>query len=201
MIAVIDYDAGNIRSVVNAFASLGAEVCVTSDPEKIKSAERVVLPGVGDFGDAAGKLREYGLEDTILQLTDSDKPFLAICVGLQLLFEESEESPGAKGLSVLKGRIKRIPAAGGLKVPQIGWNSLDIKEGSRLFKGIDNGSFVYFVHSYYLAAEDEDIVSATTEYGVKIHAAVERGNLFATQFHPEKSSSTGLRILRNFMEL
>ena len=201
MIAVIDYDAGNIRSVVNAFASLGAEVCVTSDPEKIKSAERVVLPGVGDFGDAAGKLREYGLEDTILQLTDSDKPFLAICVGLQLLFEESEESPGAKGLSVLKGRIKRIPAAGGLKVPQIGWNSLDIKEGSRLFKGIDNGSLVYFVHSYYLAAEDEDIVSATTEYGVKIHAAVERGNLFATQFHPEKSSSTGLRILRNFMEL
>lgn len=201
MIAVIDYDAGNIRSVVNAFASLGAEVCVTSDPEKIKSAERVVLPGVGDFGDAAGKLREYGLEDTILQLADSDKPFLAICVGLQLLFEESEESPGAKGLSVLKGRIKRIPAAGGLKVPQIGWNSLDIKEGSRLFKGIDNGSFVYFVHSYYLAAEDEDIVSATTEYGVKIHAAVERGNLFATQFHPEKSSSTGLRILRNFMEL
>ncbi|MBR3308112.1 MAG: imidazole glycerol phosphate synthase subunit HisH [Lachnospiraceae bacterium] len=201
MIAVTDYDAGNIRSVVNAFASLGAEVCVTSDPEKIKSAERVVLPGVGDFGDAAGKLREYGLEDTILQLADSDKPFLAICVGLQLLFEESEESPGAKGLSVLKGRIKRIPAAGGLKVPQIGWNSLDIKEGSRLFKGIDNGSFVYFVHSYYLAAEDEDIVSATTEYGVKIHAAVERGNLFATQFHPEKSSSTGLRILRNFMEL
>ena len=201
MIAVLDYDAGNTGSVVKAIQALGQDAVLTRDIATIKSAEKVILPGVGVFGDAMEKLKKYELVDVIHETIDSGKPFMAICVGLQLLFDSSEESPGVKGLSVFPGQIKRIPATDGLKVPQIGWNSLHLERDSRLFKGIKEGAFVYFVHSYYLAAKDEGIVTATTEYGTHIHAAVEKDNVFATQFHPEKSSEVGLTILKNFLEI
>ena len=199
--AVIDYDAGNIKSVEKALAHLGEQAVVTREPETILAADRVILPGVGSFGDAMGKLSAYGLIPVIRQAVSAGKPFLGICLGLQLLFEESEESPGVKGLSLLPGRIVRIPDGPGLKVPHIGWNSLRLTEGSRLFRGIENGAYVYYVHSYYLRAGEPETVAARTEYGVSIDAAVEKGNLFACQFHPEKSSATGLRILKNFTEL
>ena len=205
MIAIIDYDAGNIKSVEKALLYLGQEVELTRDPRVILSADRAVLPGVGSFGDAMEKLRGYGLEDVIREFAASGKPFLGICLGLQLLFSESEESPGVKGLSILKGKIRRIPDKGpdGVerKVPQIGWNDISINPGSRLFRGIRDKSYVYFVHSYYLDAENKAEVTATTEYGVTIDASVEAGNVFACQFHPEKSSDTGLMILKNFIEI
>ncbi len=201
MIAIIDYDAGNIKSVEKALKYLGADAEVTSDPEKIRKAERVVLPGVGVFGDAMGNLERYGLVSVIKEIASSGTPFLAICVGLQLLFESSEESEGVPGLSIFGGMIKRIPASDNLKVPQIGWNSLHLENNSRLLKGIDEGSYVYFVHSFYLEASDTNIVTSSTEYGAHIHASVEKDNVFATQFHPEKSSDTGLHILENFMRI
>ena len=201
MTAIIDYDAGNLRSVAKALEALGEELFVTRDRDRILGADRVILPGVGAFGDAMEKLSGYGLTDVIREAAASGKPFLGICLGLQLLFEGSEESPEAEGLGVFKGRILRIPDGAGLKIPHMGWNSLEITEGSRLFAGIPQGSFVYFVHSYYLKAEDEDIVAASAEYGVRIHAAVERGNVCACQFHPEKSGDVGLRILRNFLTM
>ena len=201
MISIIDYDAGNIKSVEKALQFLGAEAVVTRDPETILSSDGVILPGVGAFGDAMGRLRSYGLEEVLQDVTKRGIPFLGICLGLQLLFEDSEESPGVKGLGILKGHIRRIPSDGGLKVPQIGWNSLSFPKKGTLFEGIPEGSFVYFVHSYYLQAEDPDIVVATTEYGVTIHAAVEQGNVFAMQYHPEKSSDNGLTMLRNFVNL
>ena len=200
MIAVIDYDAGNIRSVEKALAFLGEEVCISADPEVILSADAAILPGVGAFGVAMDRLRERGLDRVVSEFVLSEKkPFLGICLGLQLLFEKSEEDPEAEGLSLLKGKIRRIPSEGGRKVPQIGWNSLSFPKESRLFQGIPEGSYVYFVHSYYLDAGDRDVVAAETEYGVTIHAAVENGNLFACQFHPEKSGAVGLQILRNFI--
>ena len=200
MIAVIDYDAGNIRSVEKALAFLGEEVCISADPEVILSADAAILPGVGAFGVAMDRLRERGLDRVVSEFVLSEKkPFLGICLGLQLLFEKSEEDPEAEGLSLLKGKIRRIPSEGGRKVPQIGWNSLSFPKESRLFQGIPEGSYVYFVHSYYLDAGDRDVVAAETEYGVTIHAAVENGNLFACQFHPEKSGAMGLQILRNFI--
>lgn len=203
MIAIIDYDAGNIKSVEKALIHLGQEVTVTRDAETILKADGVILPGVGSFGDAMGKLRTYGLVDVIRRYVDSGRPFLGICLGLQLLFEGSEESPGVEGLRILEGKILRIPQEKGLKVPHIGWNDLRYPRKGRLFEGIggehaQSGSYVYFVHSYYLQAADEEIVMATTEYGVTIHASVEKGNVFACQFHPEKSSETGMGILRNF---
>jgi len=205
MIAIIDYDAGNIKSVEKALLYLGQEVELTRDPKVILGADRAILPGVGSFGDAMDKLRGYGLEEVIREFTASGKPFLGICLGLQLLFSESEESPGVKGLSILKGKIRRIPEQGpdGVerKVPQIGWNDISINPGSRLFRGIRDKSYVYFVHSYYLDAENKAEVAATTEYGVTIDASVEAGNVFACQFHPEKSSDTGLMILKNFIEI
>ncbi|MCI6638318.1 MAG: imidazole glycerol phosphate synthase subunit HisH [Bilifractor sp.] len=204
MIAIIDYDAGNIRSVEKAFVSLGEDVTVTRDAEVLQKADKVVLPGVGNFGDCMQNLERFGLVPVIREIASGGKPFLGICVGLQLLFEESEESPGVKGLGILKGRILRIPERENLKIPHMGWNSIHLirQNGSgRLFRGIPEQSYVYFVHSYYLKAADEGIVTATTEYGVTIHASVEKGNVFATQFHPEKSSDTGLAILRNFAEL
>lgn len=204
MIAIIDYDAGNIRSVEKAFVSLGHEVTVTRDAEVLRSADKVVLPGVGNFGDCMQNLEKFGLVPVIREIASSGKPFLGICVGLQLLFEESEESPGVKGLGILKGRILRIPEGENRKIPHMGWNSIHLigQNGTgRLFSGIPEQSYVYFVHSYYLKAADESIVTATTEYGVTIHASVEKGNVFATQFHPEKSSDTGLAILRNFAGL
>mgnify|MGYP006345901861 CR=1 FL=1 len=204
MIAIIDYDAGNIRSVEKAFVSLGQEVTVTRDAGVLRSADKVVLPGVGNFGDCMQNLEKFGLVPVIREIASSGKPFLGICVGLQLLFEESEESPGVKGLGILKGRILRIPEGENRKIPHMGWNSIHLigQNGTgRLFSGIPEQSYVYFVHSYYLKAADESIVTATTEYGVTIHASVEKGNVFATQFHPEKSSDTGLAILRNFAGL
>lgn len=201
MIAIIDYDAGNIKSVEKALQYLGEEACVTRDAEKILHAEKIILPGVGAFGDAMRKLHQYGLVPVIRQAVEKNIPFLGICLGLQLMFESSEESPGVEGLGLLKGRILRIPEGEGIKVPHIGWNSLSYPNPGRLFRGIPENSYVYFVHSYYLAAQDESIVTAATWYGTDIHASVEKGNLFACQFHPEKSSDTGLAILRNFVRI
>ena len=200
-VSVIDYDAGNIRSVEKALAYLGQEVEVTRDRDRILSADRVILPGVGAFGDAMGKIRSYGLEPVIKEVVRQGTPFLGICLGLQLLFEESDETPGVAGLGLLEGRIRRIPDGEGLKIPHMGWNSLDVREGASLFRGIEGHPYVYFVHSYYLAAEHEEDVAASTFYSTKIHASVEHGNIFACQFHPEKSSEAGLTILENFLSI
>ncbi len=200
MIAIIDYDAGNIKSVEKAILSLGSQAVITRDKETILRADKVILPGVGAFGDAMEKLRAYGLVDVIKRVVKNKTPFLGICLGLQLLFEESEEAQGVEGLGILKGKILHIPDKG-LKVPQIGWNSLRFPNKGRLFNGIDEGAYVYFVHSYYLKADEPDIVTATTEYATLIHASVEKDNVFACQFHPEKSSAVGLKILKNFIEL
>lgn len=201
MIAIIDYDAGNIKSVEKAVQYLGQDCVTTRDREAILAADHVILPGVGAFGDAMGKLAEYGLIDIIGKVCESGIPFLGICLGLQLLFEDSEESPGVKGLGIFKGSIRRLPSDAGLKVPDIGWNSLRLKGDGRLFRGISDESFVYFVHSYYLDAADKGIVKATIDYGVEVDASVESGNIFACQFHPEKSSETGLSILENFLNV
>lgn len=201
MIALIDYDAGNIRSVKKALAALGEETEVTRDAERILAADRVILPGVGSFGDAMGKLHSFQLVDVIKETIRRKTPFLGICLGLQLLFERSEESPGVEGLGILKGEILRIPEKDGLKIPHIGWNSLTFPNPGRLFEGIEENPYVYFVHSYYLKAAESSIVTAETEYGTLIHASVEKDNVFACQFHPEKSSSVGLSILKNFISL
>lgn len=201
MIAMIDYDAGNIKSVEKALQKLGAEVVITKDPQEILNADKVILPGVGAFGDAMNNLKKYGLDEVIRQVVEKGTPFLGICLGLQLLFERSDESPDAVGLGILKGEILRIPDAEGLKIPHMGWNSLHLQNNGRLFKGLKENDYVYFVHSYYLKAEEEEIVKATTNYGVNIHASVEKDNVFACQFHPEKSSDVGLQILKNFVEL
>ncbi|MDO5391143.1 MAG: imidazole glycerol phosphate synthase subunit HisH [Eubacteriales bacterium] len=201
MIAIIDYDAGNIKSVEKALVSLGQEVLVTRDAQEILSADKVILPGVGHFGDAMEKLHRYGLVDVIHQVVQQKKPFLGICLGLQLLFERSDEAPGVEGLGVLKGQILRIPEKEGLKIPHMGWNSLHLQNDGRLFRGILEDTYVYFVHSYYLKAADEQIVKATTQYSTCIHASVEQDNVFACQFHPEKSSTWGLKMLENFANL
>ena len=201
MIAVIDYDAGNIMSVCKALDFLGEKYVFTRDRDVILSADKAILPGVGAFGDAVSNLKNYGLVDVIKEFVKSGKPFLGICLGMQLIFEESEESPGVEGLSLLKGKCLKIPADKGLKVPQIGWNSLSFPKKSKLFNGVADGAFVYFVHSYYIKADDFSDVAATCEYGVNVHAAVEKDNIFGCQFHPEKSSETGLKILKNFAEL
>ena len=201
MIAIIDYDAGNLKSVEKALLSLGEETVITRDPSVIRRAEKAILPGVGAFGDAMQSLERFGLTEVIRDYAASGKPFLGICLGLQLLFEHSEESPGVEGLGILQGEILRIPPCEGLKIPHMGWNSLKIKEGARLFQGLSENPYVYFVHSYYLKAADESIVTAVTDYSTRIHASVESGNVFACQFHPEKSSTAGLQILRNFAQL
>ena len=201
MIAIIDYGAGNIQSVSKALAHIGCEAFITRDKDKILKADGAVLPGVGSFGDTMDTMTEYGIKDTIIEYTKSGKPFLGICLGLQLLFPKSEESPDAEGLGIFDGSITKIPSGEGLKIPHIGWNSLDIKKSDGLFKGIGKNPYVYFVHSYFLNASDKSIVSAQTEYGVTIDAAVEKGNVYATQFHPEKSGETGLKILRNFADI
>ncbi len=201
MIAILDYDAGNIKSVEKALEYLGQEVRITRDREKILSSERVILPGVGSFGDAMGKLRDYKLDQVIYDVVEKKIPFLGICLGLQLLYESSEEAPGVTGLGLLKGIIKRLPDQPGLKIPHMGWNSLNIRKDAALFQGIEDNSYVYFVHSYYLQAEEEEEVAATTFYSTRIHASVEKDNIFACQFHPEKSSAVGLKILENFIAL
>ena len=201
MVAVIDYDAGNIKSVEKALVHLGADVVVTREPEKILNADKVILPGVGAFGDAMEKINGYGLEPVIYEVVDKGTPFLGICLGLQLMFERSDEAPSVKGLSLLKGEILKIPVGEYVKIPHMGWNSLHFMNNGRLFDGIDEGAYVYFVHSYYLKAADENIVTAVTEYNTCIHASVEKDNIFACQFHPEKSSSVGLKMLDNFLRL
>lgn len=201
MISIIDYDAGNIKSVEKALQYLGKEAIITRDKDIILESSHVILPGVGSFGDAMGKIREYKLENVIYDVVDKKIPFLGICLGLQLLYETSEESEGVTGLGVLEGKITKIPKQGDLKIPHMGWNSLDITPKAKLFEGIEKHPYVYFVHSYYLQAKREEEVAATVEYGVHIHASVERGNVFACQFHPEKSSTVGLKILENFVKL
>ena len=200
-VAIIDYDAGNIKSVEKALEYLGQKVKITRDQKEILSADRVILPRVGAFGDAMGKIRSYGLESVIQDAVRQGTPFLGICLGLQLLFEDSDETPGVKGLGLLPGGIQRIPDGEGLKIPHMGWNSLDIREGATLFKGIEGHPYVYFVHSYYLSAKHEEDVAAATFYSTKIHASVEHENIFACQFHPEKSGEVGLKILDNFIHL
>lgn len=201
MTAIIDYDAGNIKSVEKALLKLGDEAVTTRDKDAILRAERVILPGVGSFGSAMQQLKKYELDKVIYEVVQERKPFLGICLGLQLLFEGSEENGGAEGLGILKGNIVKIPDAPGLKIPHIGWNSLSLQNQGRLFAGIADQPYVYFVHSYYLKAKDEHIVKAVTDYGVSIHASVEQDNLFACQFHPEKSSTVGIQILQNFVKL
>lgn len=201
MIAIIDYDAGNIKSVEKAIAALGEKAVLTREPEQIYAAEKVILPGVGSFRDAMEKLNRYGLVEIIRKVVENKTPFLGICLGLQLLFERSDEGEGVDGLGILEGEILRIPDTQGLKIPHIGWNSLNFPREGRLFKGLEENSYVYFVHSYYLKAKDESIVTATTDYGTLIHASVEKDNVFACQFHPEKSSDVGLTILKNFLSI
>ena len=205
MISIIDYDAGNIKSVEKAIGFLGKEAIITRDRDEILSADGVILPGVGAFGDAMEKLKSYNLIQTIYDYADSGKPFLGICLGLQLMFKESEESPGVTGLGLLDGRIERIPGTdaegNSYKVPHIGWNSLEVNPKSRLLSGVAENSYVYFVHSYYLKADNPEDVAARTVYNVSIDAAVEKGNIMASQFHPEKSSEVGLGILKNFIKM
>jgi glutamine amidotransferase len=201
MIAIIDYNAGNLKSVEKALALIGEPSVITSDRREILAADRVILPGVGAFGDAMAQLKKMELDKVIREVAEAGTPFLGICLGLQLLFESSEESPGVEGLHILDGRILRIPDQEGLKIPHIGWNSLKYPNKGRLFEGIPEESYVYFVHSYYLKAADGRIVCATTDYSTLIHASVEKDNIFACQFHPEKSSSVGLAILKNFVAI
>ncbi len=201
MIAIIDYNAGNLKSVEKALHFLGQECAITGDFHEIEQADKVILPGVGAFGDAMGQLKKYELDKVIREVTEKGTPFLGICLGLQLLFEGSDESQGVEGLHILDGAIKRIPDQPGLKIPHIGWNSLNLQNHGRLFAGLEEHPYVYFVHSYYLQAKDEQIVKATTEYSTTIHASVEKDNIFACQFHPEKSGDVGLAILKNFAQL
>lgn len=200
MVAIIDYGAGNLQSVKKALDFLGYESEITMDREKILSASHVILPGVGSFGDAMASIRERGLEDTIKQAASGEKHFLGICLGLQLMFEKSDETPGVDGLGIFKGDIVKIPSENGLKVPHMGWNSINLKQTDGIFSGIRDGSYFYFVHSYYLKNAEPDVVAATAQYGVEIECAIQKGRVCATQFHPEKSSETGLRLLKNFME-
>lgn len=201
MVAIIDYDAGNIKSVENALFFLQKEAVITRDPALILNADHVILPGVGSFGEAMEKLSNFGLIPVIKEAVTKKVPFLGICLGLHLLFDSSEESPGVSGLGIFRGEIKRIPSEDGLKIPHIGWNSLELSGQGRLFQGLGTKPYVYFVHSYYLKAEDEGIVTAVTDYGVSIHSSIEKENVFACQFHPEKSSEVGLKILDNFLKI
>ena len=202
MIAIIDYGAGNIQSVYKALKFIGADCKVTSDKDEILNADGAILPGVGSFGDAMDTMTKRGIKDTIIEYTKSGKPFLGICLGLQLLFPESEETPGVKGLDIFKGTITKIPNQNRtLKIPHMGWNNISIKQKNGIFKDIEGEPYVYFVHSFYLKAQDKDIVATTTQYGVEIDAAVQKGNIIATQFHPEKSGEVGLKMLKNFVEM
>lgn len=202
MIAVIDYGAGNLQSVVKALHFIGCDCTITSRKEKLLQADGAILPGVGSFADAMDCMNRSGATEAVRSFIDSGKPLLGICLGLQLLFDGSEESPGAKGLGILKGSITKIPSQNGaLKIPHMGWNSLEICQHDGIFKGIPEDAYVYFVHSYFLKAEDDAIVAARTHYGVAIDAAVQCRNVIATQFHPEKSGKVGLQMLRNFVEM
>lgn len=201
MIAIIDYDAGNLKSVEKALNYIGQDTIITRDRDEILRADKVILPGVGSFGDAMEKLNKYNLVNTIKEVVKKNTPFLGICLGLQLLFERSDESEGVKGLGILQGEILRIPDGENLKIPHIGWNSLRFMNNGRLFENIDDDVYVYFVHSYYLKAKDPQIVKGVTEYGTIIDATVEKNNVFACQFHPEKSGEVGMKILENFSKI
>ena len=201
MLAIIDYDAGNMKSVEKAVQYLGEEVVLTDREEELLSADRVILPGVGSFGAAMESLRRNGLDKVIRKVVENNTPFLGICLGMQMLFDESEESPGVEGLHLLPGKILRIPETPGLKIPHMGWNSLYFPKETRLFAGLPENTYTYFVHSYYLQADDPDVVAAVTDYGIELQVAVEYGNIFGCQFHPEKSSKDGLAILRNFLNV
>lgn len=201
MVAIIDYGAGNLMSVKKALDFIGAESEITMDKARIEAASHVILPGVGSFGDAMESMESRGLVPTVKSAAVSGKPFLGICLGLQLLFSDSDESKGIKGLSILEGKISSIPKDMNLKVPHMGWNSVSISQSGGIFKDIPDGSYFYFVHSYYLGGADESDIAATTQYGVEIQCAVQRGNLCAVQFHPEKSGSVGLKLLENFLKL
>ena len=201
MIAIIDYDAGNLRSVQKALELIGETAVITRDKSMISHAKKVILPGVGAFGEAMNKLHTYHLVDTIKEVANSDKPFLGICLGMQLMFQGSEESKECEGLGLLPGKILRIPDKEGIKIPHIGWNSLTIAPKAKLYKSISQEAYVYFVHSYYLHAANPQDVAATTDYSVTIDASVEHNNLYGCQFHPEKSGDIGLQILKNFANL
>lgn len=201
MVAIIDYGAGNLQSVKKALDYLGYACEITQDKEKIETASHIILPGVGSFGDAMNSIRKRNLEETIKKCASGEKPFLGICLGLQLLFEDSDESPNVKGLGIFKGKIKTIPKDMGLKVPHIGWNSVSVKQSKGIFSDISDNSYFYFVHSYYLKDADSSVVAGVTDYGVHIECAVQNGLVCATQFHPEKSGETGLKLLKNFMSL
>ncbi|MEA4925020.1 MAG: imidazole glycerol phosphate synthase subunit HisH [Syntrophomonadaceae bacterium] len=201
MIAIIDYGMGNLGSVKNALLKLGYEAMITSAPEVILQAEKVILPGVGAFADAIGNIRSLGIDQVIREVVRQEKPFLGICLGMQLLFTESDENGVHQGLDIIPGRVEKFCLPGKFKVPQIGWNSIAINPASKLLAGIPNGSYFYFVHSYYVVPADEAVAAARTEYGVNFVSALEQGRIFATQFHPEKSSELGLKILRNFGEM
>ncbi|EHL69901.1 imidazole glycerol phosphate synthase subunit HisH [Cloacibacillus evryensis] len=201
MIAVIDYGAGNLKSVKNALDHLGAANMRASTAKEILLADAVILPGVGEFGTAMAELERRGIKEAVIEAAGSGRPLLGICLGMQLLFEAGEESPGAKGLGILPGRVPRFPAEMGLKIPHMGWNSVMPLKENRLLDGLPKGSYMYFVHSFYVKAAERADVSAISEYGLIFDAAVERGNIFGCQFHPEKSGAAGLVILKNFIEI
>lgn len=201
MLAIINYGAGNLRSVQKACEYIGETAVITDNPNEILKADRVILPGVGSFGSCMSAIRNAGLVDCIHEVIDNGTPFLGICLGLQLLFEASEEDSGESGLGIFKGRCVKIPPADGIKIPHIGWNSITFPNPSPLFRGIDEGSFVYFVHSYYMKPEDKSIITAVCDYSKELPVALSRGNVHATQFHPEKSGKVGLDILKNFIAI
>lgn len=197
-LVIVDYGMGNLRSVEKAFAKLGLQAEVTSSEDRLREASALVVPGVGAFGDAMTELERLGLVAAIQEKARQGTPILGICLGLQIFFEESEEAPGARGLGLLPGRVERFSPTIGLKIPHMGWNSLEIRPGSRLFAGVSQGAFVYFVHSYFVRPSDPNVTAAWADYGTRFTAAIETGVLFGVQFHPEKSQQVGLRILENF---
>lgn len=199
MIAIVDYGMGNLRSVTNAFGRIGADVAVTRDLKTIADARAVVLPGVGAFGKCVENLKGFGLFDFLKDEIARGKPYLGICLGMQILLESSEEAPGVQGMGVIKGSVVRF--RGEIKVPHMGWNSVEVVKPGPIFDSIPNGSYFYFVHSFYPAPTEEDVSATITEYGVKFTSSIQKGNIFASQFHPEKSQGIGLGLLRNFVTL
>jgi len=198
MIAIIDYGMGNLRSVQKSFEKVGYQAKITNKKEQLLDADGVVLPGVGAFKDAIENLQELDLIDTIYQVVEEGKPFLGICLGFQLLFSESEEFGHTKGLDIISGSVKKFPSNLGLKIPHMGWNQLNLKQDNRIYDGLVDGEFQYFVHSYYVETENEDVVGATSDYGIEFVASIAKDNVYGAQFHPEKSSDKGLQILKNF---